>query len=49
MTDNDPGSGTITDIAKPSERGGFLGVFSLGPLVSSAITVHFVVLKVMTG
>jgi len=28
------GSGVISDIAVPSERGGFLGLFSLGPLVS---------------
>lgn len=27
------GSGTISDIAEPSERGGFLGLFSIGPLV----------------
>ncbi|KAF8516742.1 major facilitator superfamily domain-containing protein [Hysterangium stoloniferum] len=27
------GSGTISDIAKPSERGGFLGLFNLAPLL----------------
>ncbi|KAF8481438.1 major facilitator superfamily domain-containing protein [Gautieria morchelliformis] len=31
------GSGTITDIAEPSERGGFLGAFSLGPLVGPSL------------
>ncbi|KIJ53662.1 hypothetical protein M422DRAFT_201886 [Sphaerobolus stellatus SS14] len=31
------GSGVISDIAEPSERGGFLGLFSLGPLVGPCI------------
>ncbi|GJJ09750.1 hypothetical protein Clacol_003974 [Clathrus columnatus] len=31
------GSGTISDIAEPSERGGFLGLFSLGPLIGPCI------------
>ncbi|KAF8585839.1 MFS general substrate transporter [Ramaria rubella] len=31
------GSGVIGDISEPSERGGFLGIFSLGPLVGPCV------------
>jgi MFS family permease len=33
------GSGTIVDIALPSERAGFLGLFTLGPMVNFNVMI----------
>jgi hypothetical protein len=39
------GAGVIGDIGTPAERGGFFGIFSLGPMVHNVLlSLHYYVL-----
>jgi predicted MFS family arabinose efflux permease len=37
MTDLDAGAGVTGDIATPEERGGYFGLFNLGPMLAPCI------------